>query len=196
MPLPALIEIVSPAHPAAVHVTIPGSKSITNRGLVLAALAEGRVILRAALWSEDTEIMVECLRRLGFDVGVEADPDEESNCMITVEGENADESPYVAMTSKMLEVFPHEGGEFLIEPDCSSASYFWAAGALLPDTRLSVANWPESGWQIDARFLDFCRQFREPAAGGPREVSRLDDLGDAIMTTIVLAPFLDHPTKF
>src|SRR5205823_4545953 len=49
---------------------------------------------------------------------------------VTVEGENADESPYVAMTSKMLEVFPHEGGEFTIEPDCSSASYFWAGGAL------------------------------------------------------------------
>src|SRR5207253_10805508 len=56
--------------------------------------------------------------------------------------------------------------------------------------------WPESGWQIDARFLDFCRQFCDPEAGRPPEVSRLDDLGDAIMTAIVLAPFLDHPTKF
>ena len=34
--------------------------------------------------------------------------------------------------------------------------------------------WPESGWQIDARFLDFCRQFREPGAEGPRRLSRLE----------------------
>src|SRR3989304_10237398 len=35
---------------------------------------------------------------------------------VTVEGENAEESPYVAMTAKMLEGFPHHGGEFQVEP--------------------------------------------------------------------------------
>ena len=47
------------------EITVPGSKSITNRALVLAALAQGEVTLRGALWSEDTQIMVECLHQLG-----------------------------------------------------------------------------------------------------------------------------------
>ena len=51
MPLPPLIEIVPPTRQAPVRVTIPGSKSITNRALILAALANGRTTLRGALWS-------------------------------------------------------------------------------------------------------------------------------------------------
>jgi 3-phosphoshikimate 1-carboxyvinyltransferase len=114
---------------------------------------------------------------------------------VTVVGEDAEESAYVAMTAKLMEVFPQNGGEFQIEPDCSSASYFLAAGALLPETRLQVARWPQSGWQIDARFRDFCRRFVDDRSG-PAQLSRTYDLGDSIMTAIVLAPFLDRPTRF
>ncbi len=49
-------------------VTLPGSKSITNRALVLGALARGPVLLRGALFSRDTRIMVAALRELGFAV--------------------------------------------------------------------------------------------------------------------------------
>ncbi len=53
-------------------VTVPGSKSITNRALVLAALASrnGTCVLDGVLQSEDTEVMVDCLTRLGFDLHV------------------------------------------------------------------------------------------------------------------------------
>mgnify|MGYP002623284918 FL=1 len=44
----------------------PGSKSLTNRALVCAALADGRSTLRGALDSEDTQVMVDGLRALGF----------------------------------------------------------------------------------------------------------------------------------
>lgn len=44
---------------------LPGSKSLTNRELVLAALADGPSTLRAPLWSRDSELMVEGLRALG-----------------------------------------------------------------------------------------------------------------------------------
>jgi 3-phosphoshikimate 1-carboxyvinyltransferase len=49
---------------------VPGSKSITNRALVLAALTPMDVDLRlsGALRSEDTEVMVDCLTRLGYAV--------------------------------------------------------------------------------------------------------------------------------
>jgi 3-phosphoshikimate 1-carboxyvinyltransferase len=52
MPLPDLITILPPPSPSPVRVTVPGSKSITNRALVLAALADGVTTLRGALSSK------------------------------------------------------------------------------------------------------------------------------------------------
>ncbi|MCA9132345.1 MAG: 3-phosphoshikimate 1-carboxyvinyltransferase [Planctomycetales bacterium] len=46
----------------------PGSKSITNRALVCAALAEGRSHLSGVLDSEDTQVMIAAWRKLGIDV--------------------------------------------------------------------------------------------------------------------------------
>ena len=305
MPLPDIIEVVPtvgrgvPAEPSSrTEVTVPGSKSITNRALVLAALAEGETTLRGALWSEDTQVMVECLQDLGFMVNVAGEPDELCNraitvygrsgqvprggtrenplelfvgnagtaarflgalvclgegvyrlhgvprmherpqaalfgalrqlgytiespndrlpalihgagprpgkCRVSIEdssqfasglllcaktggwkvevtGENAEESPYVAMTAKLISAFPQRSGSFRIEPDCSSGSYFWAAG-------LSVAHWPSSGWQVDERFPKFLPL--------PPKLSRRDDLGDSIMTAVVMAPFAKHEVLF
>jgi 3-phosphoshikimate 1-carboxyvinyltransferase len=50
------------------EVGLPGSKSLTNRAMLLSALCDGPVTLTGALFSEDTEIMAEALRRLGFSV--------------------------------------------------------------------------------------------------------------------------------
>jgi 3-phosphoshikimate 1-carboxyvinyltransferase len=301
MPLPDLIEIVPLAKPVRAEITVPGSKSITNRALILAALAQGEVTLRGALWSEDTQVMVECLHTLGVAVKVVEDPEEPCNrtitvaglggvippggseakpldlfvgnagtaarflapflclgsgvyrlhgvprmherpqaalfqalrelgyrvesengndklpariygggnpakspvkhCRVSIEessqfasalllssqvggwqieivGENADESPYVVMTSKLLEAFPKTGGAFQIEPDASSGSYFLAAGPLTGSTKsnlpylpknkpdipgsyiniakqINVNSWPKSGWQIDQQFKDY-----------------------------------------
>src|SRR4051794_38178205 len=54
--------------PVDATVRVAGSKSYTNRALVIAALAEGRSVLRGVLVSEDTERMIDSLRRLGFSV--------------------------------------------------------------------------------------------------------------------------------
>ncbi len=321
MSLPSLIEIVPLTGPVHAEITVPGSKSITNRALILAALAQGKVTLTGALWSEDTQIMVECLHKLGFDVEVLTDPTEACNRSITVQGqggrippggteaqplelfvgnagtaarflapflclgsgvyrlsgvprmherpqaalfkalrelgyrvdaesnndklpariygegplagkctvsiaassqfasalllsaglggwlvsitgENADESPYVAMTSKLVAGFPVQGGVFQIEPDASSGSYFWAAGVVWPDqpniaTRppfpVTVASWPEVELQIDSQFPR-----RVPISGvsSSAAISRQTDLGDSIMTAIVIAPFFTAPLQF
>jgi len=50
-------------------VRLPGSKSISNRVLLLAALAEGVTVVRDLLHSDDTERMLEALRALGVEVG-------------------------------------------------------------------------------------------------------------------------------
>lgn len=307
MALPDLIEIVPLTGPVEAAITVPGSKSITNRALVLAALAQGTVRLTGALWSEDTQVMVDCLQRLGFAVTVEADPQEFGNRTITVRGEggripnagtaekplelfvgnagtaarflaamvclgkgvyrlsgvprmherpqaalfialrelgyqvdspsdklpavihgtgpragrcqvsimassqfasalllsaqigqwqvevvgeNADESPYVAMTSELMKAFPFAGGEFAIEPDSSSGSYFEAARYLLngAEAKSFVPAWPKTSWQFDTRFPQYLPL--------PLEISRLRDLGDSIMTAIAIAPLDPRMTWF
>jgi 3-phosphoshikimate 1-carboxyvinyltransferase len=302
--LPDLIEIVPLTEPVRAEVTVPGSKSITNRALVLAALAGGETTLRGALWSEDTQVMVECLQELGFMVNLAPDPDEVCNRTITVYGRggevprggpreqplelfvgnagtaarflaalvclgtgwyrlhgvprmherpqaalfaalrelgyrvespndrlpaliegggphpgakcrvsivessqfasalllgaavggwrvevtgaNAEESPYVEMTTRLISSLPRGGGGLDIEPDASSGSYIWGARAWGHDAR--VARWPASGCQIDEAFP---RYWPLPAS-----VSRQKDLGDSIMTAIVVAPLAAHPVSF
>lgn len=67
--------------PATGLAAVPGSKSVTNRALVLAALAEGETILEGALFSRDTRILCQALRALGFAV-----TEEPAACRITVQG--------------------------------------------------------------------------------------------------------------
>ena len=374
MALPELIEIVPLSKPVRAEITVPGSKSITNRALILAALADGEVTLTGALWSEDTQIMVECLQKLGFEIRVENDTAEFCNRTITVKGlggkipnagtaekplelfvgnagtaarflsafvclgdgvyrlsgvarmherpqaalfsalrelgyhvesengndklpvvishrdaenteekksgsvssaslwqnkckvsiekssqfasalllcaklgnwkvevvgENAEESPYVVMTTRLIMSFPKNGGTFQIEPDTSSGSYFWAAGKFAKKDFVKsdepkiagknrhrksviVNNWPEYGWQIDEdfpkviasnsalRFGLMLAKANDPAeAKQPEEfqkflqelppeseISRKHDLGDSIMTAIILAPFSIKPIHF
>ena len=133
---------------------------------------------------------------------------------VEVTGENAEESPYVVMTSKLVEAFPIGGGMFQIEPDASSGSYFWGAGWLLKsqegETKISVARWPRSGWQVDAELLKVILGMApegpvEPGGAAPsadevqltvpREISRETDLGDSIMTAAILAPFMGRMVR-
>ena len=308
MSLPHLIEIVPLSAAPEVEITVPGSKSITNRALILAALAEGEVTLVGALWSEDTQVMVEALQKLGYSIEVQPDPGEAANrtihvaglgqaipsggteeeplelfvgnagtaarfltaflCLgrgvyrlsgvlrmherpqaallqalrelgyridsendrlpvtihgqgpsggscrvdiamstqfasalllgagigrwqVGIDGEQGAASPYVAMTSSLIDVFPSRGGSFAIEPDASGGSYFWAAGHILSEAGslpVQVARWPSSGWQIDAAFPG-----RLPL---PPSTSRQDNLGDSIMTAIAIAPLARRQTEF
>ena len=308
MSLPDLIEIVPLSAAPEVEITVPGSKSITNRALILAALAEGEVTLEGALWSEDTQVMVEALQKLGYSIEVQPDLGEAANrtihvaglgqaipsggteeeplelfvgnagtaarfltaflCLgqgvyrlsgvlrmherpqaallqalrelgnridsendrlpvtihgqgpsggscrvdiamstqfasalllgagigrwqVGIDGEQGAASPYVAMTSSLIDVFPSRGGSFAIEPDASGGSYFWAAGHILSEAGslpVQVARWPSSGWQIDAAFPG-----RLPL---PPSTSRQDNLGDSIMTAIAIAPLARRQTEF
>jgi 3-phosphoshikimate 1-carboxyvinyltransferase len=75
LPLPEVLEIVPLSRPPKVTIRVPGSKSITNRALVLAALAARHhsCVLHNVLRSEDTEVMMACLRSLGFQIRGDGD---------------------------------------------------------------------------------------------------------------------------
>ena len=70
--MPDPLPITPFTGPVRGEVMLPGSKSITNRALVLAALSARTITLSNALFSEDTRLMVEALRALGFLVETDA----------------------------------------------------------------------------------------------------------------------------
>ncbi|MBR4597785.1 MAG: hypothetical protein IKO42_05250, partial [Opitutales bacterium] len=56
------------ANPACAQFEVPGSKSITNRALLLAAMAQSPVEILRPLASRDSKIMAQCLKNLGFEI--------------------------------------------------------------------------------------------------------------------------------
>jgi 3-phosphoshikimate 1-carboxyvinyltransferase len=58
-------------HPLHATVRVPGSKSLTNRALLIAALADGTTRLTNALFSDDSRYFAKALQSLGFDVSLD-----------------------------------------------------------------------------------------------------------------------------
>lgn len=65
------LKIQPISRPVKATIDMPGSKSYTNRALILVALSERPVTLKNALLSDDTEAMIDCLRGLGISIGVD-----------------------------------------------------------------------------------------------------------------------------
>ncbi len=80
--LPPALAITPPNRPLSGRVSPPGSKSITNRVLLLAALAEGTSRLTGALKSKDTELMARALR----DMGVQVEEPDATTFLVTSTG--------------------------------------------------------------------------------------------------------------
>jgi 3-phosphoshikimate 1-carboxyvinyltransferase len=64
----ASLHLERPGQPIRATLRPPGSKSLSNRALLLAAMAEGRTRIEGCLDAEDTQLMLECLARLGIEV--------------------------------------------------------------------------------------------------------------------------------
>lgn len=325
-------EVQPLAKPPVCTVTVPGSKSITNRALILAALAQPQPggprysVLQGALRSEDTEVMIDSLQRLGIEVvtdwpnqritvpctpiaqwnsnveffcgnsgttirfltamlsvgegtyrldgiermrerpiqhlldalrqlGVDARSEKGNGCppvvlqtaglaggnvavksdvssqylsallmaapysrhplTIQIEGELVSE-PYIGITLKMMQAWgvpvvmhqhsyrvvsqPYQAREYLIEPDASSASYFWAAAAITGGS-VTVPGLEQS-MQGDAQF------FRELIKMGCQPVddatlqgyslqgitTDMNAISDTVMTLAVVALFAEGST--
>ncbi|HEV2948320.1 MAG TPA: 3-phosphoshikimate 1-carboxyvinyltransferase, partial [Gemmataceae bacterium] len=67
---PDSLEIIPLKKPPEAIIRVPGSKSITNRALIMGALSDPiqGCEIHGALHSEDTQIMITALRELGFSV--------------------------------------------------------------------------------------------------------------------------------
>lgn len=76
-------------------IAAPGSKSITNRALLIAALADGESVLKGALFSDDSRYFLSCLESLGFSLKID-----EQQKIVRIKGEggiipNQEASVYV-----------------------------------------------------------------------------------------------------
>ncbi len=67
--------------PFHVCVSVPGSKSITNRALLMAAMSDGKTVLRGVQFSDDSANFLQALIDLGFHVDTEKE-----RCVVTIEG--------------------------------------------------------------------------------------------------------------
>lgn len=76
-------KVHKPAAPIDWVVEVPGSKSMTNRALLMAALADGRTTLKGVLFSDDSRNFLGSLQSLGFQVEID-----EAAKVVTVEGLN------------------------------------------------------------------------------------------------------------
>ncbi len=116
-----MIEIQPISKPLDATITVPGSKSYTNRALLVAAMASGASMLTGALFSDDTRYMSASLRKLG--VKIDAD---EKRATFVVHG-NGGEIPvpgaelYIGnsgTTSRSLTAYVSLGhGRFVIDGD-------------------------------------------------------------------------------
>ena len=76
-----IYEIKRIEKPHDIVTSVPGSKSITNRALLIAALAEGTSVLHGVLFSDDSRHFIQALDDLGFPIHID-----ENNATVTVEG--------------------------------------------------------------------------------------------------------------
>lgn len=73
--------LVKPGAGHDICVNVPGSKSITNRALLIAALCEGTSVLKGVLFSDDSRHFLAAMQDLGFAVEID-----EANCTVSITG--------------------------------------------------------------------------------------------------------------
>ena len=155
MPLPEAILLHPLKTPLNAKLGVPGSKSITNRALILAALNRGITTLKGALWSEDTQVMVDCLRKIGFEINISKDPSDDANRQIQVNGLGGELPPQTCL-SKPLELYVGNAGtaaRFLLAMTCLGNGQYRLSGVdrmhERPQKELITAL-RELGYQIDS----------------------------------------------
>lgn len=110
------VRLIRPAHPIEASVTVPGSKSYTNRALIMAALADGRSTLHGYSPSRDCEALIKALR------GLKVEIDELDRDTLAVNGLGAELKPF--------------NGEIDVGPAGTTMRFLTTVCAALPDSRV------------------------------------------------------------
>jgi 3-phosphoshikimate 1-carboxyvinyltransferase len=169
--------------PVDARVALPGSKSLTNRELVLAALADGPGLVRRALRSRDTELMASALTALGSPVDTSGDD-----------------------WSVIPGISPDDARDVTIEPDLSNAAPFLML-ALTSGGRVTVADWPAETTQagdalreiLTRMGAEVTRDDEGLTVRGTGAIHGIDvdlhDVGELAPAIAALAALADSPSR-
>ena len=108
-----------------IHVAVPGSKSITNRALLLAALSEGTSVLRGCMFSDDSKYFIECIRTLGFSVDIRSNTGDKQSSDYNIIGSDIIENNIVEITGFGGEI-PEKKAELYVGSAGTAARFLCA----------------------------------------------------------------------
>jgi len=193
------LKVVPINHPLSASVRVPGSKSLTNRALLIAALASGQTRLTNALFSDDSRYFANALKTLGFDVQLD-----EANHEMTVTGLGgkipaAKAELYIGnagTAARFLTAFLTLGhGEYMLDGDARMRER--PIGDLVEAlTQLGAILSPLSLWERDG-VREICPPLKITASGLPGGRTQLaGDISSQFLSALLMvAPYAQSPVE-
>jgi 3-phosphoshikimate 1-carboxyvinyltransferase len=196
------MKILPINHPINASVRVPGSKSLTNRGLLIAALANGKTRLTNALFSDDSLYFAKALESLGFEVKYD-----EENREMTVAGLSGKIPATHAnlfvgnagTAARFLTAFLTLGhGEFIIdgEPRMRERPIGGLVEALrMLGATLGPANVDD--WSLITDYSHICPPVKVFASGLPGGKTKINgDISSQFLSALLMiAPYAKSPVE-
>jgi 3-phosphoshikimate 1-carboxyvinyltransferase len=171
------------------EIRVPGSKSLTNRALVIAALADGESVLDDVLFSDDTQYMIDAWRRVGIPVRIDAPA-----LQCTVQGHGG------AIPTRHAELYVGNAGtamRFLVAALCLADGRFVVDGSPRMRQR-PIQDLLDALTQLGARVRSADRAGCPPVvidahglAGGQARMSAAKS-GQFVSAVLMAAPYMRH----
>jgi len=192
-PIPHLLD-------ATVHV--PGSKSLTNRALLIAALADGTTTLTNALFSDDSRYFANALQTLGFDVSL--DPEHAKMTVTGLGGRIPARQAELFIgnagtAARFLSAFLTLGhGEYILDGDTRMRERPIGdlISALHPlGATLGPAN--TGNWSLITNYSDICPPIKTLANGLPGGKTKIagDISSQFLSALLMIAPYAQSPVE-
>lgn len=189
-------------HPVNAAVRVPGSKSLTNRAMLIASLANGKTRLTNALFSDDSLFLAEALQTLGFDIQLFKE-----NHEITIKGLGGSipatkSNLYIGnagTAARFLTAFLTLGhGEFIVDGEARMRER--PIGDLIQALRQLGANLGPANtddWSLDADYSHVCPPVKIIASGLPGGKTKISgDISSQFLSAILMiAPYAMTPVE-
>ncbi|MFZ5912187.1 MAG: 3-phosphoshikimate 1-carboxyvinyltransferase [Chloroflexota bacterium] len=202
--------IIPIPHPLSASVHVPGSKSLTNRALLIASLAEGSTTLENALFSDDSRYFAKALQTLGFDVRL--DPERATMTVTGLGGRIPARQAELFIgnagtAARFLLAFLTLGyGEYILDGDARMrerpiGDLVDALGQL--GAKLGPANTDNpstslrAGWSLGADYSNICPPIKIIANGLPGGRTQIaGDISSQFLSALLMvAPYAQSPVE-
>ncbi|MFZ5818871.1 MAG: 3-phosphoshikimate 1-carboxyvinyltransferase [Chloroflexota bacterium] len=205
-------------HPLNASARVPGSKSLTNRALLLAALADGATVLENALFSDDSRYFAAALQTLGFDVSLAPEASRMSVDGLGGRIPAASAELFIGnagTAARFLSAFLTLGhGEYTLDGDARMrerpigdlVDALSQLGAKLgpantdnpsASLRAGPSASPRAGWSLGADYSNVCPPIKIVAAGLPGGKAKIaGDISSQFLSALLMvAPYAQAPVE-